>query len=573
MVLSVCRRITGHTHDAEDAYQAAFLVLARRAAVVKPREAVGNWLYGVAVRTAWEARAAAIRRRSREATNCLLPDEGRPDPEPLFPDDRAALDEELSRLPDKYRTLIVLCDLEGESQAALARRFGLAVGTVYSRLSTARTILRDRLRERGFVSGLVLAAASEGSSRGLAAETTEIAIASVSPSPQVAKLAEVVMRTTVRSHWKLVPVVTLLIVTAGLLAGNQPDKPAGSPPAQPIASGAVRAASVQARQPRAGEILVWKEGYAALFRPDGTTVREWNGKEVPEAFAAKLSPDGQTIAVLQASDTREAQVNVPGVNGLQLRGNARWSLYKLTLYPVAEALKGKDYEVPGKSAAFLAWNPDGARVFVGTHDEDGTYETHATKKDLAYYSVDTKTGKHVALKLPEGHHLHDVSADGKQLLTCGPDLKENGWSIFLVPLGVGDPERLTDQPENPYEAAFSPDGKRVLMCGLKSPVSAAGPGPVAPPKEEDVEPWFDTVTLADHKRAKAISLQPREYVMNCRFSPDGKRVVSLRDGPRQANESYPDRKVVVSDVDGKNPKIVFSLDAKERALSVLIDWR
>src|SRR5262245_18404606 len=130
MVLSVCRRITGHTHDAEDAYQAVFLTLARKAAAVTRGEAVGNWLYGVAVRTARHARTAAARHRAREFPTDPLPDTGRSDPPPFPAADRAVLDEELARLPDRYRTLVVLCDLEGEPQAALARRFGLAVGTI-----------------------------------------------------------------------------------------------------------------------------------------------------------------------------------------------------------------------------------------------------------------------------------------------------------------------------------------------------------------------------------------------------------------------------------------------------------
>src|SRR5207247_11352285 len=112
MVLGVCRRMLGHAHDAEDAFQATFLVLVRKGASVQPREAVGNWLYGVACRTAQRARAVAARRRSRAKQGDGLPQPTAPTRE-LPADWEPILDEELSRLPDKSRLPLVLCLLEG----------------------------------------------------------------------------------------------------------------------------------------------------------------------------------------------------------------------------------------------------------------------------------------------------------------------------------------------------------------------------------------------------------------------------------------------------------------------------
>src|SRR5580658_10286603 len=107
MVLGVCRRITRHAQDAEDAFQATFLVLSRRVADVGQAERIGNWLYGVAFRTAHEARKQAARRRTRESPTHPLPEVGRADVK-LFPEEfQAILDEELVRLPEKYRLLIV----------------------------------------------------------------------------------------------------------------------------------------------------------------------------------------------------------------------------------------------------------------------------------------------------------------------------------------------------------------------------------------------------------------------------------------------------------------------------------
>jgi RNA polymerase sigma factor (sigma-70 family) len=148
MVLGVCRRILGDAHDAEDAFQATFLVLARKAGSVLRREKVANWLYGVAVRTAREARARSARRRTREERvstpiHVEPPDDGSPD------ELRAILDEELARLPARYRGPVVLCELEGLSRPEAARRLNIPEGTLSSRLSRAKARLRDRLARRG----------------------------------------------------------------------------------------------------------------------------------------------------------------------------------------------------------------------------------------------------------------------------------------------------------------------------------------------------------------------------------------------------------------------------------------
>jgi RNA polymerase sigma factor (sigma-70 family) len=142
MVWSVCRRIVLNHHDAEDAFQATFLVLVRRAATVRPGQ-VANWLYGVARQTALKARASAARRRGKEKQLTSLP-------EPATRENRRAdllfrLDEELSRLPDKYRTALVLCDLEGQTRKEAAQQLGVPEGTLAARLVRARALLCRRL--------------------------------------------------------------------------------------------------------------------------------------------------------------------------------------------------------------------------------------------------------------------------------------------------------------------------------------------------------------------------------------------------------------------------------------------
>src|SRR5205807_662889 len=145
MVFAVCRRVLHNVHDAEDAFQATFLVLVRRASGLRSPARLGNWLYGVAYRTALHARAAALRRQAKEAA-VITPTRTTDDP---WGDLRTVLDEELQRLPEKYRAVLTLCDLEGRTREEVAREFGLPPGTVASRLARGRTLLAKRLSRRG----------------------------------------------------------------------------------------------------------------------------------------------------------------------------------------------------------------------------------------------------------------------------------------------------------------------------------------------------------------------------------------------------------------------------------------
>jgi RNA polymerase sigma factor (sigma-70 family) len=143
-VLGACRRVLGAGPDADDAFQATFLVLARKAGSVSPRGAVGGWLYGVAVKAALKVRTAEARRRTKEREATTMP---RPADDPAAPtDDVTALNREIARLPDDLRAALVLCELEGKTRAAAARQLGWPEGTVASRLARARRILARRLK-------------------------------------------------------------------------------------------------------------------------------------------------------------------------------------------------------------------------------------------------------------------------------------------------------------------------------------------------------------------------------------------------------------------------------------------
>jgi RNA polymerase sigma factor (sigma-70 family) len=147
MVLGVCRRALADPAEIEDAFQATFLVLVRRAGSVRVDDSLGRWLYGVARRVAAKARARAERARIRSAR--LTAEPSAPEPTDERGDLLAALDEEVSRLPERYRAPVILCHLEGLTHAEAAARLRWPVGTVSGRLARARGLLKDRLARRG----------------------------------------------------------------------------------------------------------------------------------------------------------------------------------------------------------------------------------------------------------------------------------------------------------------------------------------------------------------------------------------------------------------------------------------
>jgi RNA polymerase sigma factor (sigma-70 family) len=221
MVLGVCRRILRNAHDAEDAFQATFLVLVKKATSIGQRELVGNWLYGAAYRAALEAKAA--RRRVRERQVSAVPESKAAKDADVWLELRPVLDQELSRLPDKYRVAVVLCDMEGRTRKDVARQLGIPEGTLSGRLTTARRMLAGRLARHGFaLSGGALAAAlSQGTASAcapvLVASTVKVATLVAAGqeagviSAEVAALTHGVLKAMFLTRFKL-PTVGLLVV-------------------------------------------------------------------------------------------------------------------------------------------------------------------------------------------------------------------------------------------------------------------------------------------------------------------------------------------------------------------------
>jgi RNA polymerase sigma factor (sigma-70 family) len=232
MVLGVCRRILHRAHDVEDAFQATFLVLARKAGSIRKSASVGSWLYGVAFRIAAKARGKAARRRrsEREVVHVSPPDLFA---EVAWRELRMLVDEELSRMPEKCRVSFVLCCLEGKTHEQAAREAGWPTGSMSRWLARSRTLLRRRLARRGIVmsAAAILAAFGEQAARAalpaaLVDATLRAALSGVGGSltgsaisSGAAALAEAATKRMVTSRWMSAACAFLALGIVGLGLG------------------------------------------------------------------------------------------------------------------------------------------------------------------------------------------------------------------------------------------------------------------------------------------------------------------------------------------------------------------
>ncbi len=251
MVLAVCRRVLGDAHDAEDAFQATFLVLARKAPALHACRSLGGWLHGVAYRTALKARGTLMRRRARERTAGRRAADVAPDepPHELL----RLLDQELARLPEHYRVPVVLCELEGRSRKDAAAQLRIPEGTLSSRLAYARKLLAARLTRRGagWTTAAVAAVLGAGTApagvpanllgataRAALACTGTGAVQAGAVSARVGTLTDEVIKAMFLSKLKAFGLVTFfLVVGVGLTAlGYRPAGAQSERPREPARS-------------------------------------------------------------------------------------------------------------------------------------------------------------------------------------------------------------------------------------------------------------------------------------------------------------------------------------------------
>ncbi len=516
LVLGVCRRLLRDEQDAEDAFQATFLVLARKAASIRKKESLGAWLYEVAFRIAVRLRADAARRKLHERQAPEVSAVDATDPM-LWQELAAVLDEELNRLPEKYRRPLVLCHLQGRTHAQAARELGVPAGSLSRHLQRARELLRERLAGRGFtlpaaLLGTVLTrqAATACVPLSLVDATTRAAfLAAVGEaagvSARAVALAEGVVKTM--SVLKLKLAIVLAAVGAVLAAsvgaavwqssaanppearGEQPPKaaPAAKPRTDrlgdPLPPGAIE---------RLGTLRFRHEGEASslVFSPDGKLLAAKSGAGVVHLWDAgtgkelrRFPSDGFTLAIGNAIDfSPDGKVLAAPASGRQV---ALW-----------EAATGKQIsqvELPEVIAIHsMRYSPDGKVLAVGA--------------DNHCYLLDASTGKPL-------HHFKELvnalafTPDG-QALVAG--LYERGppksYVIQFRSVRTGEVLRRfkDDSLDFVRAVAFSPDGKILATGSL-----------------DRVRLW-DAATGKVVRRIEAKMGQP----VNLSFTPNGRTLVA-----------------------------------------------
>jgi RNA polymerase sigma factor (sigma-70 family) len=520
MVLRVCRHVLGNRHDAEDAFQATFLVLARKASSVRPPGALAGWLHGVACRIALGARAAARRQFRERLGPGLAPPDPRPDPlaELTAREALRILEEEVQRLPEAYRLPVVLCCLHGVSQEEAARQLGSTPGSVKGRLERGRKHLHRRLTRRGLglAAALALAEVSRGTAAGLdaglAAATAKAAVAFASKSTAgaclvpatVAALAEAGVRhMALAKLFGLLLLLSVAAVAAGLALSANP-RPAGEPAeAQPAAEAGPSAPGSpstkgQARTDRYGDPLP-AEAVARLG-----SLRFYDGNPI---YRVVFSPDGKRIVSVGSGgqrlwDTatgRDLPMKIMGAGFFAAGGKllaTSGDPNDPTLWDVATGQAQARLPAEATRAPHVL-SPDGKTL---AYQHRATFPGGKTGPTLLF--CDVGTGKIADPIDLGGSELREMlfSADGKTLVA--PD-RRNAIHVFDVARRVSlrtSPARAADFSG---PVALSPDGKTLAA---------------APPRGNAIRLW----DVGTFRELPALERQPQECPRSLSISPDGK---------------------------------------------------
>jgi RNA polymerase sigma factor (sigma-70 family) len=573
MVLGVCRRVTGDDHHADDAFQAAFVVLARRAGDVRPAESVRGWMYGVAVRTARGARSMSARHRTHEKLVPTPPD--RPARTSHSPDADALqiLDEEIAALPDHLRTAVVLCELDGVSRNDAATRLGIPEGTLSSRLGKARKTLAHRVRKRGIVlstaglSAVLGQVASAAVPADLIVQTVAAAISPGTISAPVATLSNGVLRLMIAHKLKSVSVALGLaatVICGSLLLASDPPTPDTVPrpliafadPPKPAITPGTRAADPKPLPKGPNKILFYRSGHLTLIDPDGkndTKVSEDRGQFLPGT--AKLSPDGKRLAVLLQAEPTPAPVGGIGVAPRR----------KLYVRELTAPEPGTDL---GVYCQMFFWSPDGTEIAYCDY-----VEGPEKASDVTHGIVKVATKETTSLKIPEGHIFSDWSRDGKSFLTTNSNNDRTNPTARVYQInrdGTGE-KALTPADQLAAFGQLSPDGKRVLYTTVILPTKDK-PGP------SRMEPTV--IDLTTGKVTPVANVPLNAEVQGFCWSPDGKQIAYAW---REVHEGKPEELVmketesylVVCDPDGKNPKTIASEKGSGQWIITIsnVDWR
>ncbi len=511
LVLGVCRRVTGQAQDAEDAFQATFLVLAKKAGSLRNPELLGNYLYGVAFRVASRARRSALRRGKREVLVSALPDPQAPSPPPAMPELTPILDEELAALPACYRDAIILCDLRGQSREVAAAALGVPEGTLSSRLANGRKKLAARLTRRGVTLSAALLpvvmqeAQAQTVSNELIAKTCGLvanwAGGGAVPTP-LSRLAEGGF--TVRKVLVIGVLMAASVAGAVFAATPRDETPPADPPKPPMVAAAKPADAPQPKgevkpdgkevtftsNPRmrrmfdvnlvrtsirwnatGTHIAVQGDEYdppdAKKSRPVvwlfGVGERDERRALYPEAGTSLVgvTPDGSRVI----TDIREYQL-ISGHHQLKWWGDrgpppAGPVFGPLPPRDVWIVLKSVDLDLPETHGYAFASDGKAYRTVAHLRDASGDL------KQLEVLDVDAATGKLRKSLLKVDYGSHVMSANGKRLVVMETEVRyavydlDRGMKLRSATLiePVKDAPPLQKQPT----LRISPDGRFLLV--------------------------------------------------------------------------------------------------------------
>jgi RNA polymerase sigma factor (sigma-70 family) len=520
MVLGVCRAVLGHRHDAEDAFQAAFLVLARKADHIRRRDSVGSWLHAVAYRLALRARMAAVRRNAVEADAARTAVASADDL--TWGEVRTILHEELAALSQRYREPLVLCYLQGLTQDEAANRLGWTAATLKGRLQRGREVLRRRLERRGL--GLSAALGPLGLAdhalavpvpAPLAEAATRSAFAPANAA--VVALARGSLTPPVRL-WALAVAVLVGSLTAGFaFCLHQPAEPAAQAAVgEPVAVAAVPVGTDLHGDPlpdgavaRLGTVRFnHGDGLNGLyFLDDGKTIlsegngflRFWDaatGKELRQHATSKmsfddqtvLSPDGKTLTLLN-----QEIFTTPGCTDVvRVWDLARGKETSMVRLPVPRM------GIAGHHRNALS--PDGRLCALHVYKHIYVFET-ATAKEL--------------WKLPYwGNDVLSLTFAGNdRLLTA-----EKKQTVRVWEARTGKPVREFDHGPPVGTLVASADG-----CYLATLEHPARDGVLYQSEKDVIHVW----DLASGARKHTLAAPPKSCLKHVQFAPDGKNLFAV----------------------------------------------
>jgi RNA polymerase sigma factor (sigma-70 family) len=551
LVLGVCGRLLGNGPDQEDAFQATFLVLARRVGTIRNQASLASWLYGVAFRLARRLQTQRAKDAQRRYHGGSVPLEQIPERQTMRtnPADRASmremgtiLDEELQSLPAGCREAIVLCHLEGLSHTEAAHHLGCPLGTLKGRVQRGRVLLRQGLRRRGValsVTGLALALAEQtGAAVPTALRQSAARCACAGGAgARVAALADGAMGGSSAGALKLAGLILVTVSVLGLASGL---------PARPALNADVGSDAVAAQTP--GQPVGKELNDDPL--PPGAILRlgtnRWR-QRTPASFLACVA-DGKTVVSASADsrfyvwdfDTGKALRSF-GADKSDAKDDPQEKLVRLELALRRLALLGGE---PWRIG--MALSPDGKVAALVVHDRDlvqllDTTTGKAIKNipagsDFALGPLAfSPSGKHLAIASGIGVRVWDLDA-GKFVQELGPDIRDFRLALRTVSASV---------------LVYAPDGKTLAWAARR-------PGPKEG-KEATIQFW----DAATGNRLRTVQVETMAGFSAAVFAPDSKRLAYATVDGEVGVVDAAAGKVLHKWVVGNrtaNPAVVFSAD-------------